>query len=60
MNQPRPGEATADVAETIILILESESDLDRDLPVGDPAVLDLAARFQNFKPPEVAQRLGGL
>jgi len=40
-------------------IVEGETDFDRDLPVGDLAVFDVAAGFTDFEPAEIADALGG-
>src|SRR3989344_1692537 len=42
-----------------ILWVEAEADLDLDLPVGDFAVLEMAARLHHFEPVEVMQILAG-
>ena len=41
------------------LAFVAEAELDPHLPVGDPAILEVAANFLHFKPVKIAQRLAG-
>src|SRR5690606_3355767 len=41
------------------LLIQCESDFDRDLPVGDGAVPNVAARFYDLEPTDVADRIAG-
>jgi hypothetical protein len=54
----RPDQARFLTWRRRLIVVESESEFDRDLPVVDGIILNIPARVDHLKPMNVAERLG--